>query len=184
MPPGDSHEPRPTLGAQPGTEGQANAPRPAPRPRRRGCQFPHRPPRRRDQSPRTHRRCRRLDRRRRNSSRRRQSCPGQTRGPQRTGENRSELKRRAPRIPCSKSVSRPCARPPRRSPSRKPASRPSPSPPKTSRRAGGSRSRPSSIRTGSPRQSAPATKRSRRPRPFRTLRNAAGRWLKSRPSIQ
>ena len=68
-------------------------------------------------------------------------------------------------IPSSRSVSRPCARPPRRSPSQRRASRPSLSPPKTSPRAGGSRSRPHSIRTDSPRQSAPAPKRSRRPRP-------------------
>jgi hypothetical protein len=76
--------------------------------------------------------------------------------------------------PCSRSVSRPCARrlPPSRS--RKPASRRSPSPPKTSRRAGGSHSRPNSIRTGSPKQSERGRKRSRRPRPFRTWRNAAG----------
>jgi hypothetical protein len=49
---------------------------------------------------------------------------------------------------------------------------------------GGSHSCPNSIRTGSPKQSAHARKRSRRPRPSRTRRNAAGRWLRSRPSIQ
>jgi hypothetical protein len=39
--------------------------------------------------------------------------------------------------------------------------------PKTSRPAGGSHSRPNSIRTASPRRSAPARKRSRRPKPSR-----------------
>ena len=38
-------------------------------------------------------------------------------------------------------------------------------------------------RTGSPRPSAPATRPSRKPRPSRTPKNAAGRWLRSRPSI-
>jgi hypothetical protein len=46
------------------------------------------------------------------------------------------------------------APPPRPSPSRKRVSRRSPSPPKTSQRAGGSRNRPNSNRTGSPRRFA------------------------------
>jgi hypothetical protein len=52
-----------------------------------------------------------------------------------------------------------------------------------SRRAGGSRSRPNSIRTGSPRRSARGRKHSRRPRPSRTRKNAARRSPRSRPSI-
>jgi hypothetical protein len=86
-------------------------------------------------------------------------------------------------IPFSRSVSRPCARLPPPSPSRKPASRPSPSPRKTSRRAGGNRNHPNSIKTGSPRPSARARKRSRRPRPFQTRKNGAGHSPRSRPSI-
>jgi hypothetical protein len=77
-------------------------------------------------------------------------------------ETRIELKRRLPPpMPCSRSASRTCARPPAPSPSRKPASRRLPSPPKTSPPAGGNHSRPNSIRTGSPRRSASATKPSR-----------------------
>jgi hypothetical protein len=102
----------------------------------------------------------------------------------RTAEARIELKRRLllP-IPYSKSASRPCARRPRRSPSRRRASRRSPSPPKTSRRVGGSRNRPNSIRRGSPRRSARARKPSKT-RPSRIRKNAARRSPQLRPSIR
>jgi len=55
--------------------------------------------------------------------------------------------------------------------------------PKTSRRAGGNRSRPNSIRTGSPRRSARARKHSKKPRPSLTRKIAARRSPQSRPSI-